>query len=77
MISIAGIHAGIRMTLAVTVCAMMVGTAIYLVGKGFALPQSDIRGWLKGNRPAIQSPPLLAQFRSAEHISTRKRSRAP
>jgi MFS family permease len=64
-IDLAGFRHGVRVTLITTTIALVIGAAIYLAGKGFALPRPDIAGWLKDRGPAITSPPLGARLSSS------------
>jgi hypothetical protein len=71
-IAAAGIRQAIITTLAVSAAAGALAAAVYLAGKGWALPRTDIACWLQGRGPAHLSPPLGAALRAAraKHLSS-------
>jgi hypothetical protein len=57
-----GIHHAIWVTLMITIGVAVIMVALYLLGKA-RLTSPDLKGWLKGDNPALESPPLLAALR--------------
>ncbi len=55
----AGVQEATWITLWITIAFTVLGTALWLAG-GIGLPRPDIVAWIKDNRPAFRSPPLLA-----------------
>ena len=74
-LSVSGFHAAIWITLGLTFAFTLLATAIFLAG-GPGLQKPDLRRWLKGERPAWESPELfaLARGRHPEQQTHRKAS---
>ena len=61
-VSANGIHEAVLVTLTIAAASTAIPLALLLLG-GAGLPKPDIAAWLKQNKPAIHSPPLLALLR--------------
>lgn len=57
-----GVREAIWITLWITIAFTVIGVAMWVAG-GMGLPRPDLRAWIKSNKPAFQSTPLLARFR--------------
>ncbi len=59
-LTVEGLRYGLWTTVLITGFMTLLGVAIYLAGAGFRLPQPDLDTWLRGDRPAFDSPDLGA-----------------
>ncbi|HJS85406.1 MAG TPA: MFS transporter [Acetobacteraceae bacterium] len=60
-----GVREAAGITLWITVGFTVIGVLLWIAG-GVGLPVPDIQGWIKGNKPAIRSPVLLARLRGPQ-----------
>ncbi len=58
-----GIHEASRVAVAISIGFTVFGIGLYLLGGG-GLPRPDLKGWIEQQRPAIDSPELLARVRT-------------
>ncbi|MGH8214664.1 MAG: hypothetical protein ACREPZ_03090, partial [Rhodanobacteraceae bacterium] len=58
-----GVQRATVITLWLTVGLIVLVVALWMAG-GAGLPVPDIKTWIGGNKPAVESPPLLDRLRS-------------